>query len=311
MLAQRYSDCCRIGFRKEGIKMNDMSKPEFSLQDKSEFYLVMARVFMTPQSPEIYQAMKECLADDLDDMDRALGYGLSSPLEAFRAEMAKIPSHEDLLIVYSRIFLQPPREAKINTGIYLDGAFMGGTIDEISAFYRKFGVDRGDHFKDLPDHISVQLEFVSYLYAQAAEALNSDPGIDPGAEAGASHYLFQFVRRWLPSFHADLEKTTRELGEIGLPANPYLPLASMLVAAVNRDGLANPAWIEEKSRVEKAVEKARSHHAVRGITPEDIAEMERKLKEKGLSTEHLNIPAENRDKERGWIPKKPPDPRRK
>lgn len=287
--------------------MNNMSEPKISLQDKAEFYLILARAFMTPQNQEVYQAMNEYLADDLADMDQTLGYGLGSYLEAYRAEMEKIPSHEDLLIIYSRIFLQPPREAKINTGIYLDGAFMGGTVDEMSAYYLKFGLARGDHFNDLPDHVSVQLEFVSYLYAQAAEALNSDPD----TEAGATHYLFQFVRRWLPSFHADLEKTTRELGEIGLPANPYLPLASMLASAIARDAVANPAWIEEKGRVEKAMEKARANYAVRGITPEDIAEMERKLKEKGLSTGHLKIPVENRDEEMGWTAKTPPDPRRK
>lgn len=292
--------------------MNNMSEPKISLQDKAEFYLILARAFMAPKTQESYQAMKEYLADDLADMDQTLDYGLDSHLKAYRAEMAKIPSHEDLLIIYSRIFLQPPREAQINPGVYLDGAFMGGTVDEMAAYYLKFGLARGDHFKDLPDHVSVQLEFISYLYARAADALLADaPDADATAEVGAGHYLFQFVRRWLPKFHADLEKTTRELREIGLPANPYLPLASMLAAAVARDSVANPAWIEEKSRVEKAMEKARANYATRGITPENIAEMERKLKEKGLSTEHLKIPVGSRDKEMGWIAKTPPDPRRK
>ena len=163
--------------------MNDMSEPKISLQDKSDFYLILARAFMTPQNRESYQAMKEYLADDLADMDQTLGHGLDSFLEAYRDEMAKILSHEDLLIIYSRIFLQPPREAKINSGVYLDGAFMGGTVDEMSAYYLKYGLASGDHFKDLPDHVSVQLEFVSYLYAQANEALQSGT---PDAEAEAA-----------------------------------------------------------------------------------------------------------------------------
>ena len=161
-------DCCKITFHKESHKMNDMSEPKISLQDKSEFYLIMARAFMTPQAHESYHAMKEYLADDLADMDQALGYGLASHLEDYRVEMANIPSHEDLLIIYSRIFLQPPREAQINPAVYLDGAFMGGTVDEMAADYFKFGLARGDHFNDLPDHVSVQLEFVSCLYARAA-----------------------------------------------------------------------------------------------------------------------------------------------
>lgn len=290
--------------------MNNMSEPKISLQDKSEFYLIMARVFMTPQTQESYQGMKECLADDLADINRGLCYELGSHLDAYRAEIAKIPNHEDLLIIYSRIFLQPPREAQINPGVYLDGAFMGGSVDEMAAYYLKFGLARGDHFKDLPDHVSVQLEFVSCLYARAAEALLTGTS-DTDAEAGAGHYLFQFVRHWLPKFHADLEKTTRELAEIGLPANPYLPLASILAAAVAHDSVSNPAWIEEKSRVENAMKNARASYAARGITPEDLAMMERKLKEKGLSTEHLNIPVGNRNEAMGWTAKTPPDPRNK
>ncbi len=298
----------------KATKMNDMtepknSMPETSLQDKSEFYLIMARAFMTPQAQESYQAMTEYLADDLAELGQALGYELDSHLADYRAEMAKITNHEDLLIIYSRIFLQPPREAQINPGVYVDGAFMGGTVDEMAAYYLKFGLARGDHFKDLPDHVSVQLEFVSCLYARAAEALESGTP-DAGAETGAGHYLYDFVQRWLPKFHADLEKTTRELGEIDLPANPYLPLASILASALALDAVADPAMVEEKSRVEKAMEKARATYAARGITPEDMAEMERKLKEKGLSTEHLNIPVGSRDHEMGWTAKTPPDPRR-
>ncbi|OGS99569.1 MAG: hypothetical protein A3F73_02990 [Gallionellales bacterium RIFCSPLOWO2_12_FULL_59_22] len=287
-----------------------MNKPDLSLQDKSDFYLMLARAFMAPMDQNTYQAIVEFLADDLAELDVELGYGLGPHIAALREQLAKVPSQEELLIIYSRIFLQPPREAQINPGMYLDGALMGGTVAEMEAFYRKFNVMRGEHFRDLPDHVAIQLEFVAYLYARAAEAREMGRH-DNEAEAGAGHFLFQFVNRWMPKFHADLEKVTRELDEIMLPANPYLPLASILGDAAARDALANPEWLPVKKRVDKAIDKARADYAARGITEEDMAEMERKLKEKGLSVDHLKIPAENRDAVMGWTAKTPPDPRRK
>jgi len=290
--------------------MTDMNKPDLSLQDKSDFYLMMARTFMTPMSQEGYQAIVEFLADDLAELDMELGYGLGPHIAALREQLAKISSQEELLIIYSRIFLQPPSEAQISPGIYLDGAMMGGTVAEMENFYRKFNVMQGEHFKGLPDHIAIQLEFVSYLYARAAEAREMGKA-DNEAEAGAGHFLFQFVKRWMPKFHADLEKVTRDLDEIVLPANPYLPLAGILGAAAARDAIANPEWMPEVSRVDLAMDKARADYVARGITEEDIAEMERKLKEKGLTVDHLKIAPENRNESFGWTAKTPPDPRRK
>lgn len=286
--------------------MSDPPTPSL-LQERSEFYLTLAQCFLTPQTEEHYRAMVDYLTNDLADLDRSLAYGLEIQLDALRAALSTLSNHEELLVEYSRMFLQPPREATLNVCYPLDGAIMGGTVSEIEAFYRKYGVERGDHFKDLPDHVSVQLEFVSYLYGRAVEEMESGKP-DTEAEKAAGHFLYQFVRRWIPHFEAGIENAGRNLE---LRANPYLPLARILAIATNRDAAVNMNWVKAKKRVAVAIEKARRKYAHRGITPKDMAAMERNLRKNGLSTDHLHVALDKRNDALGLSAKSPPDPRRK
>ena len=273
--------------------MSNLSDPMTPslLQERSEFYLTLAQSFLTPQTQAHCRAMVDYLANDLADLDRSLIYGLETQVDALRAALSKLANHEELLVEYSRMFLQPPCEAALNVCYPLDGAMMGGTVSEIALFYRNYGVERGDHFKDLPDHVSVQLEFVSYLYGRAAQGLeNGTP--DTEAEKAAKHFLYAFVSRWVPHFEVAIEKADRHLE---LKANPYLPLVRILAAATQRDAVVNPDWVKPKKRVEVAMDKARQVYASRGVTAQDMADMERILREKGLSTDHLHLALDERN----------------
>lgn len=277
------------------------------LQERSEWYQMLAQAFLTPQSQAHVKAMLDLLANDLADLDLELGYGLATEVALLRQALSGLTEPQDLLLIYSRLFLQPPRAATLNVCFHLDGAMMGGTVSEIEAFYRHYGVERGEHFKDLPDHVSVQLEFVAYLFGRAAQALETDKP-DSEAEAAARHFLYAFVRRWVPHFVLSIEKAGRDLP---LAANPYLPLARMLALAAQRDAVLNPAWLKPKKQAEVAMDKARANYASRGVTAEDMADIERKLREKGLSTDHLQVALGQRNAAMGLSAKSPPDPRRK
>jgi TorA maturation chaperone TorD len=289
--------------------MNKLCEPltPALLHERSEFYLTLAQSFLTPQTEEHFRAIVDLLADDLADLDGSLNYGLAAPLEALRTALSKLSGAEELLVEYSSMFLQPPREASLNVCFALDGAMMGGTVSEIELYYHHYGVERGDHFKDLPDHVSVQLEFVSYLYGRAAKGLE-DNCPDPEAEKAAQHFLHAFVSRWVPHFESGIAKAGRHLE---LKANPYLPLAQILALAVAKDALAHPEWLKPRKQSEIAMDKARQTYASRGVTPEDMAEIERKLREQGLSTDHLKVALDDRNAAMGLSAKSPPDPRRK
>jgi len=282
--------------------MTDMSAPVTPdlLAERGDFYLTLARCFLTPQTEEQFRAFVDYLGDDLAEFDASLGYGFGPELEDLRAALSKLPTHDRLLVEYSRLFLQPPRLATLNVCQALDGALNGGTVSEMELFYRKHGVERGDHFRDLSDHVSVQLEFVAYLCERAAA------GVEAGAEKAARHFLHRFVSRWIPHFEAAIERAGKQLELV----NPYLPLARILAVATAHDAAANPDWVKPRKRVEAAIEKARRDHAASGITSEALADIKRKLTEKGLSTDHLDVALDRRNEALGLTAKTPPDPRR-
>jgi TorA maturation chaperone TorD len=187
--------------------------------------------------------------------------------------MSRLAIPEALLGTYSALFLAPPVPVRINTAMYLDGAVAGGSVREMEQAYRACGVERSEDFRDLSDHLSVQLEFVAYLYAREAAA--EATGQEFGLPMRGGHFLHAFVDRWLPGFLADLEEAA---GERELAANPYLPLARILERAVARDAVPHPD-AKPRSRAERAMEKARAKQAGREINDDDLRKIEEILKE--------------------------------
>ena len=280
----------------------DIRHTEF-LTERGEFYLCLARAFLPPREPEVFTALRDALADDLEELGASLGYACADAVADYRAAIAAIPDHATLLQRYSALFLVPPRTIQINTGSYLDGAINGGSVSALEDTYRRCGVERDDDFHDLSDHVAVQLEFVALLYLNSAEALAA---CTPPPAVRPEHFLDQFAARWLPPFLRDLENDSNTLGA---GPNPWLPLARILATAVTHDAVAEelPASMQ---RAQRAIGKARHDRAARGITADDMAFIARKLREKGLSTEHLAIPPELRDEARGYSRGTPPGPRR-
>jgi putative dimethyl sulfoxide reductase chaperone len=270
---------------------------------RAEFYLCLARAFLAPRDAAMTGAMREALADDLADLAGELGLPIAAELADYRREIARLADPLALLQTYSALFLTPPAVACINAGQYLDGAIDGGSVREMDAAYRRCGVQRDAAFRDLSDHVSVQLEFVAMLYAASARhASGEDAGEAPAIEPG--HFLYRYPARWIDRFCADLQGAAAE----GLAANPYLPLARILRAAVASDAV--PIAVDPKAaRKQRAIERARAKAAGRDISADDLAEIRRRLSARGLSTAHLDVPPEQRDAAMGLGRKNTPGPR--
>lgn len=260
------------------------------LEDRAEFYLCLSRAFLTPDSDEAWRGMREALADDLEEISESLGYDISSHLGGYRAAIAMFPEPASLLQAYSRLFLSPPCPVGINAGSYLDGAVNGGSVLEMEASYRRCGLERSEGFRDLSDHVAIQLEFVASRY------------LAESGEADAEAFLGSFVAHWLPCFIIDLQKEQ-------IMPNPWLHLARALRDVVAAD-VNSEAGSAARSRQQTSIDKARHDRALQGVGDEDMAFIAQRLREKGLSVDHLSIPPERRDEAHGWSRKVTPSPRR-
>ncbi len=209
-----------------------MTPEATALQSRSEFYLCVARAFLPPKDENSWRGVTEYLADDLEALSGELGYRTGTDIAGLRAATRQFPDSLSLLQAYGRLFLTPPVAARLNTAMYLDGGIMGGATLAMQSCYRRHGLDGAPHFHDLPDHLSMQLEFVAFLWGLAAGRAGSGDSAQTIALADeARQFLAGFVRPALAPLGAELEAASRGFGAAAL----YLALVRILQTAVQVD----------------------------------------------------------------------------
>jgi TorA maturation chaperone TorD len=270
---------------------------------RAEFYLCLARAFSTPARPEIFDAARDVLPADLAELGSLCGYPIDAALADYRAAIALVRDPQQLLILYSRLFLVPgDLRPSLNVGVYLDGVVAGGSVTALETCYARCGLGKNNDFHDLPDHLSVQLEFVAWLFA--AEARAETEGGDP-PPFRATEFLAHFVARWIGPFRADLEAASFRFH---LPGNPYRALARLLETAVLAEVGRVPGEAIPAPGVDPEIARLRGQFAGREMTEEDLAIIRARLEADGFPSGHVAIPVEARDRVMGLAAMTPPAP---
>ncbi len=121
-------------------------------------------------------------------------------------------SSEDLSIEYAKLFVGPYElKAPPYGSVYLDRErrVMGDSTMEVIKAYEEQGLSIDNEFREVPDHISVELEFMYYLTCQEVEALKNAERkkalkwIEP-QEA----FPNSFLRPWVPDFCTRIKEGT-------------------------------------------------------------------------------------------------------
>ncbi|WP_296808093.1 molecular chaperone TorD family protein [Thiocapsa sp.] len=267
----------------------------------SDFFLCLARAFAIPQAAESLELLRDALPEDLAELATDCGYEIDEPLSDFRAAIAAIPDANRLLVIYSRLFLVPgDRHPSLNTGAYLDGTVAGGSVTAMETCYRRCGLEKNAAVQDLPDHLSVQLEFLARLFAAESQACITG-AVSPPIAAG--EFLASFVGRWIGSFRADLEEAGRRFK---LADNPYRHLARILERAVRAEVALQPGEAPPAPTIDPEIGRLRSQLTGKPITEEDLAIIRARLAADGLPSDHVAIPVDDRDRIMGLSTMIPP-----
>lgn len=242
------------------------------LQTRAEYYLCLARAWLPPICETDSQAFRDFLADDLSAIASEAGYvDGSAPLTAAIAAYA--PNPLSLLRIYSDLFLVPPTRVFLNTGVYFDQSLMGTHTLEIMDFYRWQGVEKREDFSHTPDHLSVQLEFLAYQWARAAEAK------DPAPILQATRV---FIGRYLAPCLTPLREALIRESAKAPRFQVYLVLADLLCQTVEHD----LAWLNQAyPQHESAPTEAATVAAI--DSPAALQSMIAQLQAAGLDTAHL------------------------
>jgi TorA maturation chaperone TorD len=141
---------------------------------KENFSRLLAACYYQPEAHLAEEDVFGALARAAAQIDPALVAGVRRLADGFAAETL-----QDLLLDYTRLFLGPMNIlAKPYGSVWLEGekVVMGDSTMAVLDLYREGGFELDENFREVPDHIAAELEFLYLLNFQACEARRSGDG---------------------------------------------------------------------------------------------------------------------------------------
>lgn len=169
---------------------------------------------------DAYKSLAECyylpdgdLIIKLKGLERQLGVlgsGTLSYAALMRSELQGPKELEKLKIDFARLFVGPYSLLAPPYGsVYLEGdrKIMGDSTLDVQDRYRKAGVELSDNFRDVPDHIAAELEFMYFLVFKEIQALeNSDVDTTIDYFEKQRAFLSEHLGTWVFNFADSIEK---------------------------------------------------------------------------------------------------------
>ena len=201
---------------------------------RGDCFRLLSACFYPPEK-ELY--LQECLFQNLTTALRQV----CPEAMVFSKKMEEAFLHysgEDLAVEYARLFVGPYElKAPPYGSVYLDHErrVMGDSTMEVIKIYKEAGLSTDEDFKELPDHVAVELEFIYYLIHQEVEALENSE-IDKALSLKETQEVFlnRFLKQWVPRFCAKMKEGTENEFYSAL-ADCVLSFLSYLDGAKNFD----------------------------------------------------------------------------
>ncbi len=176
-------------------------------RERSGLYGFLAEVFRAEPTPALLRRIKD---DGFLETLTAAGAHLDG-------EFLQRPEDElleDLAVEYTRLFLGPGKHVQPYAAIYLGGAgasLCGPATVWARDFMERAGFTLTPEHHGLPDHVSVELEFMAGMAEREARAIE-DSDLEAAAQCRwiQKEFLQDHLGRWLPEFcgraaeHAEL-----------------------------------------------------------------------------------------------------------
>lgn len=174
---------------------------EFVSREKlrGDSFRLLAACFYQPQRDMFQEGLLHDLAESLKE----LCPGAADYAEEM-IKLLQVYSDEELLVDYSKLFVGPAELLAAPYGsVYLEKErrLMGDSTMAVIDFYKSRGLVMDTDFKEVPDHIAVELEFMYYLVFKEIEAIEAKK-MEEAVAALESQEIFMtgFLRPWADKF---------------------------------------------------------------------------------------------------------------
>ena len=145
---------------------------ELQAAARSRVYDLLARAFAVPDPP-FHQAIRDGVfaaevSENLAALPHALTFGDGDVIR----DLGEAAGHRELQSEYIRLFdVGTPRPpCPLYGGEYKKGRT--GVMEELIRFYNHFGLRPSPRSRDMPDHVTVELEFMHFVVFREVTALH-------------------------------------------------------------------------------------------------------------------------------------------
>jgi len=169
-----------------------------SFEAREVVYRFLAWLFLYPDTDRL-QRLKAAAAElSHDDWWRDLP--LTPSFERLFAILSAVDeaAAKDIVNEYNRLFLVKP-QAPAHETFYLDGTgqFRGWMASKLEGIYAKNGLAISPTLNEMPDHLAVELEFMSHL---CSITNTEDSEMIEAAIVSQRAFLTQHLAKWFPKF---------------------------------------------------------------------------------------------------------------
>jgi TorA maturation chaperone TorD len=114
---------------------------------------------------------------------------------------------EDLAVEYARLFLGPGKHISPHESVHFQrddgqwGKLWGASTVEVKKFIESTGLNYKEEYKGLPDHISVEFEFMQQLTLHEEKVWKeADADKAAGYRRAEKKFVEEHLMRWIPGF---------------------------------------------------------------------------------------------------------------
>lgn len=165
-------------------------------------YRLFAGLFLYPEHnrlAELQEAASALLAGEIGQ-----GHPFSASLESLLKQLTETDLKDSRTIIneYNRLFLIRPKAPPHET-VYTnpEGQLRGMLTVQLEERYLEAGLVISPELNELPDHISVELEFMAFLCMKEADArLANEDSVANHFRALQESFMRQHLVRWFPKF---------------------------------------------------------------------------------------------------------------